>query len=293
MFFHRKSVHFVILSLTPPARARELQLLELLDMGDDLYATLGVESSASEDDIRRAYRRLSMTYHPDRRLDPEEQRAAAPLWLRISSAYDVLADSRKRMVYDELGPEHLQQGLAVLSDKVMTPDELHREWRRTKARAAESDHFGRMGINGSIVLSASVQRLLQPDDVHMPLWRRCVPELSSVAMDQEMTMRLDPKNSLTLSNQAVTKHGLGGSTLRLGFKRTLSPRSTLQLSTSLSHEPYALGLPATRLGPACKCSLRRHALPTGTSWASPPRAASRRTRRASAPCRSLPRGCLS
>jgi hypothetical protein len=105
------------------------------------------------------------------------------------------------------------------------------------AGSEESLERSEIGARVPGVLSASVQRLLQPDDVHMPLWRRCVPELSSVAMDQEMTMRLDPKNSLTLSNQAVTKHGLGGSTLRLGFKRTLSPRSTLQLSTSLSHEP--------------------------------------------------------
>ena len=212
----------------------------------DLYAALGVDATATEDDIKRAYRRLSMTYHPDRRLDAEEKRAAGAHWLHISSAYDVLADSRKRMVYDELGAEHLQQGLTLLSEKVSSADELHREWRRTKARAAEQSHFGRMGVSGSMVLSANASQVLQPHDESVPFWRRLIPELSSVAMNQDMTMRLDRKHTVSVSNQAVTKSGLGGSTLRVGFKRVLSERSSLQLSSGLSHEPYSLTAAASR-----------------------------------------------
>ena len=212
----------------------------------DLYETLGVESDASGDDIKRAYRRLSMTYHPDRRLDEEEKRAAGKEWLRISSAYDILADSQRRMVYDELGPQHLEQGLALLSDKIATADDLHREWRRVQARQSEREHLGRMNVSGSFVVSASASDVLQPREPDAPLWRRLKPELSSVAMNEEMHVKLDPKNSLSVTNQAVTKAGLGGSTLRVGFRRALSERSTLQLSSALSHEPYAIAIAASR-----------------------------------------------
>ena len=216
----------------------------------DLYATLGVPPSASEDDIKRAFRRLSRTYHPDRRLDTEEKQAAEPHWLKISAAYDVLANDRKRMVYDELGSQHLVDGLALLKTrqgrKVKTAEELHREWRRARSRDEEQHAMGRMGASGAMVISASLSELAQPSDPSVPFWRRLKPELSSVAMQEEMRLSLDAKNTLTVANHAITKAGLGGSTLRVGFGRALSRRSSLQLTSSLSHEPYALDVAATR-----------------------------------------------
>ena len=66
----------------------------------DLYDVLGVEPTASEEDIKKNYRRLSLSYHPDRlhnrSVDDEARRAADRQWLRISAAYDVLGDGRRR-----------------------------------------------------------------------------------------------------------------------------------------------------------------------------------------------------
>ena len=154
------------------------------------------------------------------------------------------------MVYDELGGQHLQDGLALLKTKqgkaVTSAEELHREWRRAKARGADAQAIGRMGVSGSVVVSSSLSEVLQPSDPSVPLWRRCKPELSSVAMQEEMHLSLDRKNKISISNQALTKGGLGGSTLRLGFVRALSTKSSLQLATSLSHEPYAVDMSASR-----------------------------------------------
>eukprot|EP00966_Prymnesium_polylepis_P213818 4951892-Prymnesium_polylepis.1 len=218
---------------------------------DDLYSVLGIPRTASAQDITSAYRRLSRTYHPDRRLDPDEKRVAGPHWLKISAAYDVLADGKKRMVYDELGGTHLREGLALVRSKPMhgrvnTPEELHREWRRAQARSSEATQMGRMGASGSIVISTSLAHVLQPPDASTPVWRRLYPELSSVAMVQEMRLQPDRKHTLTVSNQTVSKQGLGGSTLRLGFMRALSARSTLQLASSIGYTPYALDVVATR-----------------------------------------------
>ena len=68
----------------------------------DYYEILGVERSASADEIKRAFRRLAMKHHPDR--NPEQDKAAArERFKEISEAYEVLSDPQKRSAYDQYG----------------------------------------------------------------------------------------------------------------------------------------------------------------------------------------------
>lgn len=69
----------------------------------DYYKILGVERSASEDDIRKAYRKLAMQYHPDR--NPNDKQAEER-FKEINEAYQVLSDSKKRAHYDRLGSDY-------------------------------------------------------------------------------------------------------------------------------------------------------------------------------------------
>jgi curved DNA-binding protein len=66
----------------------------------DYYKILGVERNASTDDIRKAYRKLAMKYHPDR--NPGDK-AAEERFKEINEAYQVLSDSDKRSRYDQVG----------------------------------------------------------------------------------------------------------------------------------------------------------------------------------------------
>jgi curved DNA-binding protein len=69
----------------------------------DYYKILGVERNASEDDIRKAYRKLAMKYHPDR--NPNDKQAEER-FKEINEAYQVLSDTNKRTHYDRLGSDY-------------------------------------------------------------------------------------------------------------------------------------------------------------------------------------------
>lgn len=66
----------------------------------DYYEVLGVTRNASDAELKKAYRRLAMKYHPDRNPDDEE---SSGRFREVKEAYDVLSDSRKRSAYDQFG----------------------------------------------------------------------------------------------------------------------------------------------------------------------------------------------
>lgn len=73
----------------------------------DLYKVLGVSRDASEDEIRKAYRKLALKYHPDRNKDDP---TAEDRFKELSVAHGVLSDPEKRKLYDEFGLPGLREG---------------------------------------------------------------------------------------------------------------------------------------------------------------------------------------
>lgn len=70
-------------------------------MSKDYYQILGVPRNASEEEIKRAYRRLAMQYHPDR--NPGKEKWANEKFKEINEAFSVLGDPEKRRQYDQFG----------------------------------------------------------------------------------------------------------------------------------------------------------------------------------------------
>eukprot|EP00287_Rhodomonas_sp_CCMP768_P005208 CAMPEP_0196746020 /NCGR_PEP_ID=MMETSP1091-20130531/64010_1 /TAXON_ID=302021 /ORGANISM="Rhodomonas sp., Strain CCMP768" /LENGTH=249 /DNA_ID=CAMNT_0042092893 /DNA_START=8 /DNA_END=757 /DNA_ORIENTATION=- len=68
---------------------------------DDYYEVLGVARGASETDIKKAYKKLALKFHPDK--NPESKDQAEALFKKVSEAYDVLSDPQKRSAYDTYG----------------------------------------------------------------------------------------------------------------------------------------------------------------------------------------------
>jgi len=70
----------------------------------DYYQTLGVSKTASQDEIKSAFRKLARTHHPDM-VKPKERAAASERFKEINEAYEVLGDAEKRRQYDSLGAD--------------------------------------------------------------------------------------------------------------------------------------------------------------------------------------------
>lgn len=78
-------------------------------MGKDYYKTLGLTKTATDDEIKKAYRKLALKYHPDKNKSP----LAEEKFKEIAEAYEVLSDKKKREVYDRYGEEGLKGGKSL------------------------------------------------------------------------------------------------------------------------------------------------------------------------------------
>ena len=73
----------------------------------DFYEILGVQKNASDDEIKKSYRKLAMKYHPDRNKDDKDSERK---FKEVSAAYEILKDSEKRSAYDQYGHDAFRQG---------------------------------------------------------------------------------------------------------------------------------------------------------------------------------------
>jgi len=78
------------------------------DAGADYYKILGVPRSADDRAIKKAFRKLSVKWHPDK--NPDNKEEAEEKFKQLAAAYSVLSDTEKRKIYDAGGEEAIKQG---------------------------------------------------------------------------------------------------------------------------------------------------------------------------------------
>ncbi|XP_032360240.1 chaperone protein dnaJ 1, mitochondrial isoform X3 [Etheostoma spectabile] len=83
----------------------------------EYYQTLGVQKNATQEDIKKAYRKLALKWHPDK--NPENKEEAEKRFKELSEAYEVLSDENKRSTYDRYGKDGLSAGGGKEQEAIM------------------------------------------------------------------------------------------------------------------------------------------------------------------------------
>lgn len=157
----------------------------------DYYQILGVARSATEKEIRQAYRKLARTYHPD--LNPGDQ-AAANRFKEISEAYEVLSDTGKRRQYDQFGHVGARFG-----------------GPGANGFGADAGGFHWSASGGVAGFDGLFDQLFQQVGRHRPGGRASAQR----GQDQEIPIEISLEEALSGTTRTVRVDGAGGTTKTL------------------------------------------------------------------------------
>lgn len=200
----------------------------------DLYAVLGVARDASEEDIKRAYRKLAREHHPDLNLGDA---AAEARFKEVAAAYEVLSKAERRELYDELGPD---------AEKIGYDPERAEEYRAWKRRAEAAARygggpFGGGGLQGD---SGDLEDLLG----ELFARRRGAPAGPRRGRDLEAALRVSLADAVrgATTTVDVARRGSGGAveTARLALGIPAGVREGQRLRLAGQGEPGRQGGPA-------------------------------------------------
>ncbi|KAJ3201775.1 hypothetical protein HDU82_007884 [Entophlyctis luteolus] len=127
----------------------------------DLYAVLNLERDASDEDIRNAYRRLSMIFHPDKHHSPADKEAAQRQFQAIKRAYDVLSNPNHRHIYNAYGHEGLRTSWDVTEQRSQTEQQARDEFNRRERFRLESEAERLIKSKGETKIFNSTDLIIQ------------------------------------------------------------------------------------------------------------------------------------
>ncbi|MFP4250902.1 MAG: molecular chaperone DnaJ [Armatimonadota bacterium] len=177
-----------------------------VDQKPDFYEILGVDSDASQDEIKKAYRRLAREYHPD--VNPGDKEAEAR-FKEISQAYQTLKDPEKRKKYDQFGDAWEQARETGQYQQGDFRDFVNQQYGAGSFRDVFGDLFGDMGGGrGGFSFSTGRSRM-RPEPG--PTRGQDVEYELPVSFD-EAVHGAEKKISLTLADRCPECEGMGGET---------------------------------------------------------------------------------
>jgi curved DNA-binding protein len=187
----------------------------------DLYDILGVSRTASQEEIKKAYRRLAKQYHPD--VNPGNK-ASEERFKEVSASFEVLSDVRRRKLYDEFGSDSLRSGFdAARAEEV-------RRWRRQGAPPGAQpfdfgDFAGGGGAGGSFDFGSIFEQIFGQGAPRAGHGRRHAAPAQG--QDAEADLELDLREAVTGGERDLR---IDGRTLRVTIKPGMADGARIRLA---------------------------------------------------------------
>uniref|UniRef100_A0A8C7X1F4 DnaJ homolog subfamily C member 11 n=1 Tax=Oryzias sinensis TaxID=183150 RepID=A0A8C7X1F4_9TELE len=215
-----------------------------------------VSSTATQEELKAAYRRLCMLYHPDKHRDPELKRQADRIFNSVHEAYEVLSDPQTRAIYDIYGKRGLDvEGWEVV-ERRRSPAEIREEYERLQREREERRLQQRTNPKGMISVGIDATDLFdryEEDFEDMVGGGLPYVEINKMHISQSIEAPLTTRDTATLSGSLSTHNGNGGGTINLALRRVTSTRGwgEVELGAGDAHGPL-FGLKLFRnLTPRC------------------------------------------
>uniref|UniRef100_A0A7N6BQ73 J domain-containing protein n=1 Tax=Anabas testudineus TaxID=64144 RepID=A0A7N6BQ73_ANATE len=181
---------------------------------------------ATQEELKAAYRRLCMLYHPDKHRDPELKRQAETLFNLVHEAYEVLSDPQARAIYDIYGKRGLDvEGWEVV-ERRRTPAEIREEYERLQREREERRLQQRTNPKGTISVGIDATDLFDRYEEDYEDMVGGVPhvEINKMHISQSIEAPLTSRDTAILSGSLSTHNGNGGGTINVAFRRVTSAK---------------------------------------------------------------------
>lgn len=210
---------------------------------DAYYALLNLDRSASEAEIRDAYKSLAIVLHPDKHTDPARKAAAEAQFRHVRAAYEVLSSRERRAVYDHFGAAGLTSSWTV-STRGQTAAELRTEIERDVLAQRVKEAEGLVQSRADFAAHIDASALLAPPErVPRPAARNGLPvtfedRWNRVGVTQllgkhSFDTQVTEATSVQFSGHMLSRQGLGGGNFLGTIKTQVSPRFSSEWSCSL------------------------------------------------------------
>ncbi|KAB1268353.1 DnaJ-like protein subfamily C member 11 [Camelus dromedarius] len=185
------------------------------------------ECEASSEELKAAYRRLCMLYHPDKHRDPELKSQAERLFNLVHQAYEVLSDPQTRAIYDIYGKRGLEMEGWEVVERRRTPAEIREEFERLQREREERRLQQRTNPKGTISVGIDATDLFdryeeEYEDVSGSGFPQI--EINKMHISQSIEAPLTASDTAILSGSLSTQNGNGGGSINFALRRVTSAK---------------------------------------------------------------------
>ncbi|KAJ3213085.1 hypothetical protein HDU67_003401 [Dinochytrium kinnereticum] len=240
----------------------------------DLYALLNLNKDATSEDIKNAYRRMCVTFHPDKHQRPEDKEAAERQFQMIQRAYDVLSNPGRRHIYDSYGMEGLSTNWEIgprlrTTEEVRPGDngsaktdfspvrmQIREEYERQSRQRLQNEVDNLIRSRGEILVGVNASHLFEPlissSNKRAPqipqigIGRRRerksglrLPEITQAFVKHSWETKIAPQTDFFIQGSVLARNGVGAGTVIGTLRHVISPLLWAELSGSVGQSQMA------------------------------------------------------